>query len=171
MIVAVLLLVCLVLAGVVAALSVLVLLLRRVEARLATVEQRAAPRAAWEARQESPPDPTPVERVESRDDAPEMSDFVITRLGDPEPEPVPTLEARLFADVVLRETVVKAASWTYGVRRGLSPANRNRIWFEMRREVRRARKARKAEEREAIREYRARRRADVRSVRREESAA
>jgi hypothetical protein len=87
---------------------------------------------------------------------------VITRLGDPEAEadnePGPTLETKLFADVVLRETVVKAASLAYGVRRGLSPANRNRIWFEMRREVKRARKERRAEEREAIREYRARRR-------------
>jgi hypothetical protein len=62
---------------------------------------------------------------------------------------------------VLRETVVKAASFAYGVRRGLSPANRNRIWFEMRREVKRARKERKAEEREAVREWRARQRAAV----------
>jgi len=85
---------------------------------------------------------------------------VITRLGsEPEDEPAPTLETKLFADVVLRETVVKVASLAYGVRRGLSPANRNRIWFEMRREVKRARKERKAEEREAIREWRARRRA------------
>jgi hypothetical protein len=86
-------------------------------------------------------------------------EFVITRLGEEPDEPVRTMEARLFADVVLRESVVKAASWAYGVRRGLSPANRNRIWFEMRREVKRARKERKVEEREAIREYRARRRA------------
>ena len=77
------------------------------------------------------------------------------------------MESRLFADLVLRETVVKAASFVYGVRRGLSPANRNRIWFEMRREVKRARKERKAEEREAVREWRARQRAAVR----EEDAA
>jgi hypothetical protein len=63
---------------------------------------------------------------------------------------------------VLRESVVKAASWAYAVRRGLSPANRNRIRFEMRRELKRVRKDRKAEEREAIRQYRARRRAGVR---------
>jgi hypothetical protein len=87
------------------------------------------------------------------------NDYVITRLGnEPDDEPAPVLETKLFADVVLREAVVKAASLAYGVRRGLSPANRNRIWFEMRREVKRARKERKAEEREAIREYRARRR-------------
>ena len=76
------------------------------------------------------------------------------------------VEPRLFADLVLRESVVKAASLAYGVRRGLSPANRNRIWFEMRREVKRARKERKAEEREAIREWRARQRAAVREGRR-----
>jgi hypothetical protein len=99
-------------------------------------------------------------------------EYVITRLGtEPESEPVPALEARLFADIVLRESVVKAASFAYGVRRGLSPANRNRIWFEMRREVRRARKERKAEEREAIREWRARQRAAVRDRSREDDAA
>jgi hypothetical protein len=88
------------------------------------------------------------------------SDYVITRLGsEPEDQPAPTLETKLFADVVLRESVVKAASWAHGVRRAVAPANRNRIWFEMRREVKRARKDRRAEEREAIREYRARRRA------------
>jgi hypothetical protein len=95
-------------------------------------------------------------------------EFVITRLGvEPESDPVPTVEPRLFADLVLRESVVKAAALAYGVRCGLAPANRNRIWFEMRREVKRARKERKAEEREAIREWRARQRAAVQ----EESAA
>ena len=95
-------------------------------------------------------------------------EYVITRIGaEPEDQPAPALESRLFADLVLRETVVKAASFVYGVRRGLSPANRNRIWFEMRREVKRARKQRKAEEREAVREWRARQRAAVR----EEDAA
>jgi hypothetical protein len=103
-----------------------------------------------------------VEEVAQRPSRDPVSDeFVITRLGEEPEEPAPTLETKLFADVVLRETVVKAASLAYGVRRGLSPANRNRIWFEMRREVKRARKERKAEEREAIREYRARRRSAV----------
>jgi hypothetical protein len=98
----------------------------------------------------------------------DADEFVITRLGvEPESDQVPTVEPRLFADLVLRESVVKAAALAYGVRRGLAPANRNRIWFEMRREVKRARKERKAEEREAIREWRARQRAAVQ----EESAA
>ncbi len=91
----------------------------------------------------------------------------ITALALEPSDPAPALETKLFADVVLRETVVKAASFAYGLRRGLAPANRNRIWFEMRREVKRARKHRKAEEREAIREWRARRRAGLR----EENAA
>jgi hypothetical protein len=155
MIVAVLLLVCVVLAGAVVA---LVGMLRRVEGRLASLEQTPARVAA------------PVEVLP--DPVVASEEFVITRLGrEPEPEAVPAVEARLFADVVLRESVVKAASWTYAVRRSLSPANRNRIWFEMRREVKRARKERKAEEREAIREYRARRRADVPEPVRGESAA
>ena len=37
--------------------------------------------------------------------------------------------------MVLRETVVKAASLAHGVRRGLAPATRNRIRFEMKQEV------------------------------------
>ncbi|WP_248581383.1 hypothetical protein [Nocardioides sp. InS609-2] len=69
------------------------------------------------------------------------------------------IEGRLFADLVLRESVVKAASWAHGVRRALSPENRNRIRFEMGREVKRARKSRRAEIQEALRAHRARERA------------
>ena len=80
-----------------------------------------------------------------------------------QPEPVVleprVVEGRLFADLVLRESVVTAASWFHGVRRALSPENRNRIAFEMRREVKRARKSRRAEMAEALRAYRARERA------------
>ena len=141
MITALLLLVCLVLAGAVGA---LVVTLRRVEARLATLERTPPPAVVSE------PAPVPVVSAD---------EFVITRLGsDREDEPAPTLETKLFADVVLRESVVKAASWAYAVRRALSPENRNRIRFEMRREFKRARKSRRAEEREAIREWRARQR-------------
>jgi hypothetical protein len=170
MILAVLLLVCLVLAGAVAA---LVVLLRRVEARLASLESRPSPLV--EEGRSPVTKPVEVDGLATGAGAPSStsgSEFVITRLGhEPDDAPVPALETRLFADVVLRETVVKAASWTYAVRRSLSPANRNRIWFEMRREVKRARKERKAEEREAIREYRARRRGDVPDPVRGESAA
>jgi len=100
-------------------------------------------------------------------DAPEpvraAPEFVITHLGDtgtePEVEAAPALPAGQFADVVLRETVIKSASLFHGVRRALSPENRNRIRFEMRREVKRSRKQRRADLREARREWEARQRA------------
>jgi hypothetical protein len=100
--------------------------------------------------------PTPPARPRAEADP----DFVITRLveGDAltptEPvtatatEPggaVERVDSALFADLVLRETVVKAASLTHGLRRALAPESRNRIRFEMGREVKRARKQRRAE--------------------------
>lgn len=93
-------------------------------------------------------------------------EFVITSLGgtlDPRAErgAVPALPARAFADAVLRDTVVNAASFVHGVRRALSPEVRHRIRFEMKRELKRTRKERKLEVREALREYRARHRANV----------
>ena len=88
-------------------------------------------------------------------------EYVITHLGEPVEEPeieaVPTVAPGLFADLVLRETVVQTASLFHGVRRALSPENRNRIRFEMRREVKRSRKQRRADIREARREWEARR--------------
>ena len=111
--------------------------------------------------------------------ADEDPDFVITRLveGDAltttEPatgpatatatEPggaVERVDSALFADLVLRETVVKAASLTHGLRRALAPESRNRIRFEMGREVKRARKQRRVDTRQARREWQARQRAD-----------
>ena len=91
------------------------------------------------------------------------TEYVITNLGQAEPEPreTPQLGGALFADLVLRETAVKAASLAHGVRRALDPETRNRIRFEMRREVRRARKQRKADTREAVREWQARQRAGL----------
>lgn len=89
------------------------------------------------------------------------AEFVITNLGapEPEPEPVPQIGGALFTDMVLRETVVKAASLAHGVRRALGPETRNRIRFEMRREIKRARKQRKADTRQARRAWAARQRA------------
>ena len=55
--------------------------------------------------------------------------------------------------------MVKAASLAHGVRRGLAPAHRNRIRFEMKQEVRRARKQRRADLKAAQRDLRARQRA------------
>jgi len=169
MTVAILLLACLVLA---AAVGVLGVALRELRDRVRVLEVARVPDVGLVTGASAPSSTSEplVEEVAqrpSRDHA-DADEFVITRLGvEPEGEPVPTVEPRLFADLVLRESVVKAAALAYGVRRGLAPANRNRIWFEMRREVKRARKERKAEEREAIREWRARQRAAVQ----EESAA
>jgi hypothetical protein len=163
MTVAILLLACLVLA---AAVAVLGMALRELRDRVRVLETspvQAPGLVTGASAPSSPNESAPAPSSTSGDE-----EFVITRLGvEAESEPVPTVEPRLFADIVLRESVVKAAALAYGVRRGLAPANRNRIWFEMRREVKRVRKERKAEEREAIREWRARQRAAVR----EENAA
>ncbi|GAW49467.1 MULTISPECIES: hypothetical protein [unclassified Nocardioides] len=90
------------------------------------------------------------------------AEFVITHLGTDEAEelerPAPEVGSALFADLLLRETVVKAAALAHGVRRALDPETRNRIRFEMKREVKRARKQRRAETRRARREWEARRR-------------
>jgi hypothetical protein len=87
-------------------------------------------------------------------------EFVITDLGREEPPVEPVhVDAPAFADIVLKETVVKAASFAHGVRRGLAPATRNRIRFEMKMEVRRARKQRRADLKAAQRDLRARQRA------------
>jgi hypothetical protein len=92
------------------------------------------------------------------------STYVITRLdADPRATasvPVAAaIDGRLFADIVARETVVKAASWTAGLRRALSPESRNRIRFQVRQETRRAGRERRAETKQALREFRARERA------------
>ena len=75
---------------------------------------------------------------------------MITRVGESGAEPAEPLvperiDGRLFADIVLRESLVKAASLGHGVRRALAAETRNRIRFEMRREVKRSRKQRRAE--------------------------
>jgi len=94
--------------------------------------------------------------------------YVITRLDEDtagvEPMTAQRLEGRLFADIVAREAVVKAASWTHGLRRALAPATRNRIRFQMRQETKRAGRERKAEMKVALREHRARSRADAADV-------
>lgn len=109
-----------------------------------------------------------VQRLEQRLAVPAQSaprdaaEYTITDLARPEDAPVAppmSVDRVLFADLVLRESVVKAASFAHGVRRALSAESRNRIRFEVRREVRRARKQRRADTRVAVREWRARQRA------------
>lgn len=77
-------------------------------------------------------------------------------------EPVPErIDGRLFADLVARETTVKAAGLLHGLRVALSPQNRNRIRFEVRQEIKRSRKQRREDRKAAMRDLRAReRRAD-----------
>lgn len=98
-------------------------------------------------------------------DRSDRATYVITHLDEdrdatgPLPVTAQRIEGRLFADIVARETVVRAASWTQGVRRALAPESRNRIRFQVRQETRRAGRERKAEMKVALREHRARRRA------------
>lgn len=98
----------------------------------------------------------------------EPEEFVITHLGEPDPEddfanPAAgnqgRIDGKLFVDLVVRESVVKAAALTHGVRRALAPEVRNRIRFEMKREIKRARRSRKDEFRQVRDEMRARARA------------
>ena len=113
---------------------------------------------------ESPATRAP-QAVADRGPDPDASTYVITGLDDDPrerdahvPVAVP-IDGRLFADIVARETVVKAASWTAGLRRALSAENRNRIRFAVRQETKRAGRERRAETRQALREFRARARA------------
>jgi hypothetical protein len=109
-------------------------------------------------------------RLEERPAVRDEREYVITGLDTSSLVPrddysttgdAPTVPAPLFADMVLRESVVQAAALAAGLRRALSPESRNRIWFEMRREVKRARKQRRADLREARREWEARQRSRV----------
>jgi hypothetical protein len=89
------------------------------------------------------------------------TEYLITGLGGsvtPETEASDRIDGAVFADTVLRETVVKAASLAHGVRRGLAPATRNRIRFEMKQEVRRSRKQRRTDLKAAQRDLHARER-------------
>lgn len=101
----------------------------------------------------------------------EPQEFVITHLGEeddpgsttggPAPTGAQRIDGKLFADLVLRESVVKAAAFGHGVRRALAPETRNRIRFEMKREVKARRKQRKDEVRHLKRALQDQRRARV----------
>jgi hypothetical protein len=111
---------------------------------------------------------------QQRREALDGHEYVITHVGEELAAPVeardardaqdaqdaPSVPAPLFADLVLRESAVQAASLAHGLRRALAPETRHRIRFEMRREVKRARKQRRADLRAARREWQARGRAD-----------
>lgn len=96
--------------------------------------------------------PEPQVRVEERE-------YTITHVGKQPAEVEPaSLERAVFADLLLRESVIRLGSLTHGVRRALSAESRHRIRFEMKREVKRARKQRRVEQREAYREWQQRQR-------------
>ena len=108
-----------------------------------------------------------VEAIERRlaEPAPSVraddTEYVVTMLGrETAPgesgESTPVVPGPLFADLVLREGAVQAASLAAGLRRALAPEVRHRIRFEMRREVKRARKQRRTDLRQAKRDYDAR---------------
>lgn len=125
--------------------------LSRTQVEIGKLRDRAVDSPATAA---SAPVPAPVER-----------EYLITGLAhgaassiDPAPEP-PVVDRALFADLVLREAVVKTASLAHGVRRAVAPSVRNRIRFEMRQEVRRSRKQRRADLKAAQRDLRAGQRA------------
>ena len=87
-------------------------------------------------------------------------DYVITALplGTPPETAIPgdARGAAGFVSLAVGESLVRVVSLAHGVRRALSPENRQRIRFEMRREVKRARKQRRRDVRDAQRHLRTR---------------
>ena len=133
------------------ALVVLLAVTLRLRGRLDSLESRVA--------EPAPPAAPPAPAVP----AVAEPEFVITRVGETvetgeAAEPVPTVPAPVFADIVARESVIQAASLAAGLRRALSPETRHRIRFHVRQEVKRSRKQRKVELREVRREWAARQR-------------
>ncbi|MEO5853759.1 MAG: hypothetical protein ABIQ15_14715 [Nocardioides sp.] len=97
-------------------------------------------------------------RLEGPEPRPSAPDYVITEMSTtgpagrrrvegrpaaPEHRIEGSVEGSLFADLLLRESVVRGASFVHGVRRALAPETRHRIRFEMRQEVKRSRKQRR----------------------------
>ncbi|NYE38392.1 hypothetical protein F4692_003540 [Nocardioides cavernae] len=158
----------LVAAGVVALVALLLAL--RAQRRASAAEASAAAlgeRLALLERPVTAPTPSAPSAAPDGDD---VAHYLITSIAPDVEEPasaVPVarpIDGRLFADIVARETVVKAASWTHGLRRALSPESRNRIRFAARQEARRSTRERRAEMKQALREFRARERAAVRAA-------
>ena len=92
--------------------------------------------------------------VETREAA-----FLITDAGATAPQP--TVTDAVVLSATLGEPLVKLVAVGHGVRRALSAESLNRIWFEVRREVRRTRKQRRREMKDAWREKQAEQRAAV----------
>jgi len=95
---------------------------------------------------------TMITRAEVADQA-----FLITDAGQPRPEP--NVPDRVVLSATLGEPLVKVMAFAHGLGRALSPESRNRIWFEMRREVRASRRRRRRDLKAFVREARAAERA------------
>lgn len=83
---------------------------------------------------------------------PPQTEFVITNVGQTgrdASERLPQVPERAVLSVTVGEPLVKLAAFGFGLRRALSAESRNRIAFEMRREVKRARKERRRAARRA----------------------
>ena len=131
---------------------------RRTEAALAASRAEIA---ALQARLDTltAPPSAPASQASTPRQHRDEPEFVITTAGRSRTDDVdvsapPPVDARQFASVALGESVVRLVSLGYGVRRALSAENRNRIAFEMRREVRRSRKDRRRELRDLRRKLR-----------------
>lgn len=100
-----------------------------------------------------PPEPESPHAAAEVEAAADVEHHTITDLGAEQPADLAParIEGRLFADIVVRDVAVKAASLAHGLRHGLSGETRNRIRYQMRLEVKRSRKHRKVELREARR--------------------
>lgn len=83
--------------------------------------------------------------------------FVITDAGSTALEP--NVSDRVVLTATVGEPLVKALAFGHGVRRALGAESRNKIRFEVRREVRRARKQRRREMKDAWRRMQAEERA------------
>ncbi len=88
--------------------------------------------------------------------ADDHADWVITRLGEGDDDVATArpVSDQLVLSAAFGEPLVKALALGHGVRRALSAESRNQIRFEMRREVRRTRKVRRKEMKQAWRQMR-----------------
>ena len=89
----------------------------------------------------------------------DRSTYLITDAGLE--KPAPNVPDRLVLSATLGEPLVKVVALGHGLARALSPESRNKIRFEMRREVRRSRKQRRREMKEAWRHRRGEQRAEA----------
>ena len=85
---------------------------------------------------------------------PRVAEFLITDIGVEHAEPADEAPTRLVLSATVGQPLVRLAALAYGVRTALTPENRNRIRFAMRRELRRSRKQRRAAGRAAAAEAR-----------------